>query len=37
MLLLFTLVLAYGAWRGIRAASRTLRGLPGRNEDMIHF
>lgn len=37
MLTLLMLLIAYGAWRGLRAAMGSLRGLPRRNEDMIFY
>lgn len=37
MLALLTLAAAYGGWRVLRAALRSLRALPRCNEDMIFF
>ena len=37
MLMLLISICAYGAWRGLRAAMESLRGLPRRNEDMIFY
>ena len=37
MLMQLMLVIAYGGWRAGRAAVRSLRGLPRRNEDMIFY
>lgn len=37
MLALLTLAAAYGGWRLVRAALRTLRALPRCNDDMIFF
>jgi hypothetical protein len=37
MLVLFTLVAAYGGWRIARAALEALRNLPRSNEDLVFF
>jgi len=37
MLTLLALAAAWGAWRGLRAAQRSLRSLPRRNEDMVFY
>ena len=37
MMTLLALAAAYGAWRVARAAVRSLRELPRRNEDMVLF
>lgn len=37
MLVLLTLVAAYGGWRAVRAALASLRALPRCNEDMVFF
>jgi hypothetical protein len=37
MLTVLALAAAYGAWRVARAALRSLRELPKRNEDMVLF
>lgn len=37
MFILLTLAALYGGWRAVRGASRSLRELPQRNEDMIFY
>lgn len=37
MLTVFALAAAWGGWHAVRAALRSLRGLPRRNEDMIFY
>jgi len=37
MLILITLVAAYGGWRALRGAKRSFDALPQRNEDMVFF
>lgn len=37
MLTLLFLVAAYGGWRAVRGAVRSLRALPQRNDDMVFF
>lgn len=37
MLALLTLAAAYGGWRVLRAALRSLNALPRCNDDMIFF
>jgi hypothetical protein len=37
VLMLFTLAVAYGGYRAVRAAIESLRGLPRSNEDMIFY
>jgi hypothetical protein len=37
MFVLFTLAVAYGGYRAVRAALESLRGLPRSNEDMIFY
>jgi hypothetical protein len=37
MLILLTLAAAFGGWRAGRAAHRSLRSLPRRNEDMVFY
>jgi hypothetical protein len=37
MLVLFSLLAAFGAWRLTRAALQSLRALPRSNDDMVFF